>query len=203
MLNEKGINMTKAPFFMSSFSFSGITNTSNTADFFAFQSGKSQNANLSRIAFGNAPYYSFGYDPLFYAVNGISQAVNKFGIDIKSVVNRSWVDPKSPAYADFANKRGRYFSSQPDTPNSFFFGRMNFTDDGIQNPHFYLVQKNWNTSINNRIVSLDDEIQFFTNRPIYWNLNGSTTLPRLSPITCTFRFSLTLYRSITTFLPYI
>jgi hypothetical protein len=187
------VNISYAPNFYAGSVYTGVGVTKNLSQSplaMFFETNKA-NTNLSTIRILSDTFYDLMYDPVYYALYGMSQAVNNYGIDIGSIVNRSWVDPKSRAYSNFANKKGLYFST-PDNGDSFYFGKLKLTNDGVFLPPVRLFQPNvedyvaTSNSLAAAVAVIDqDNVTILPNRPIYWGQAGITHVPRLYPIKST------------------
>jgi hypothetical protein len=153
-----------------------------------FEANKAS-ANLSSVSIFTNVFYDLMFDHLYFAVNGISQAVNQYGVTLQSVVDRSWVDPKSLNYANFTKMRGKYFSTSQ-LGASFYYGRARFNDGGVFTQPNSVYQPNLDNyvrtaqSLPEVVATVEDRTATIL-RPIYWSQNGSTVPPRLTPITCT------------------
>jgi hypothetical protein len=190
---SQGVNLTNLPIFFYGADSGGVfltRNYSSNPQFTYFENVRA-NYNLTSIKLRENLFYSMIYDYLYISISGLANAVNNYGVDIRSIANRSWTDPKSSQYpsSNFSTMRGKYFSQDPNYSN-FFLENLQFASSGIYRAKMSFFQLDIDAYINGasatsqmQALMSEDLVKIF--KPATWDQHGSTTPPRLSPITCT------------------
>jgi hypothetical protein len=193
------LNLTNLPIFFYGSDNKGVyvtKNYSKNPHFTYFEKVKSR-YNLTSVNLRENVFYCMIYDLLFISLSGLSNAVNKHGVDVLSIVNRSWTDPKSIMSGiqytnvknDFSAFRGAYFS-QPHETTNFFYEGIQFSNDGVFRAKISFYQVNIDAVVNglstaSQMQALMDMESVMVFKNATWNENGSIVPPRLYPITCT------------------